>query len=97
MLDSIIFDLDGTMWDTTEDAARIWSEIAKRSPDVTDEITGPKLKSLYGLPLVDIAELKEKTERITGTPASCPKGDRVVAEVIGRNGDLQDVIYSVKE
>ncbi|MBP3413164.1 MAG: citrate lyase subunit alpha [Oscillospiraceae bacterium] len=50
-----------------------------------------------GLPLVDIAELKEKTERITGKPAPCPKGDRVVAEVIGRNGDLQDVIYNVKE
>ncbi len=53
--------------------------------------------SAAGLPLVDIAELKEKTERITGTPATCPKGDRVVAEVIGRNGDLQDVIYNVKE
>jgi citrate lyase subunit alpha/citrate CoA-transferase len=50
-----------------------------------------------GLPLVDIAELKEKTERITGAPAPCAKGDRVVAEVIGRNGDLQDVIYNVKE
>ncbi len=55
MIDSIIFDLDGTMWDTTEDAANIWSDIAKRYPEVTDEITGPKLKSLYGLPLVDIA------------------------------------------
>ncbi len=53
--------------------------------------------SAAGLPLVDIEELKEKTEQITGTPASCPKGDRVVAEVIGRNGDLQDVIYNVKE
>ncbi len=50
-----------------------------------------------GLPLVDIKELKEKTEAITGKPATCPKGDRVVAEVIGRNGDLQDVIYDVKE
>ena len=55
MIDSIIFDLDGTMWDTTEDAAKIWTEILKRYPDVTDKITGPKLKSLYGLPLVDIA------------------------------------------
>ena len=50
-----------------------------------------------GLPLVDIKDLKEKTEAITGKPATCPKGDRVVAEVIGRNGDLQDVIYDVKE
>ena len=48
-----------------------------------------------GLPIVDIRELKEKTERITGTPQRLPKGDRVVAEVIGRNSQLQDVIYNV--
>ncbi len=48
-----------------------------------------------GLPVVDIHELKEKTERITGKPAKLPKGDRVVAEVIGREGDLQDCIYNV--
>ena len=48
-----------------------------------------------GLPLIDIHELKEKTERITGKPNRLPKGDRVVAEVIGRNGDLQDVIYNM--
>ena len=49
-----------------------------------------------GLPVVDIHELKEKTERITGKPQRLPKGDRVVAEVIGRNGDLQDQIFNVK-
>jgi citrate lyase subunit alpha/citrate CoA-transferase len=49
-----------------------------------------------GLPIVDIHELKEKTERITGTPRKLPKGDRVVAEVIGRDGNLLDCIYNVK-
>lgn len=48
-----------------------------------------------GLPVVDIFELKEKTERITGAPKRLPKGDRVVAEVIARNGDVQDYIYNV--
>ena len=48
-----------------------------------------------GLPVVDIHELKEKAERITGKPAKLPKGDRVVANVIGREGSLQDVIYNV--
>ena len=42
-------------------------------------------------------ELKEKTERITGKPAKLPKGDRVVAEVIGREGNLQDNIFNVVE
>ena len=53
-----------------------------------------KLKAA-GLPIVDIHELKEKTERITGTPRQLPKGDRVVAEVISRDGDLLDNIYNV--
>ncbi len=50
-----------------------------------------------GLPIVDIHELKEKTERITGTPKSLPKGDRVVAEVIARTGETLDHIYNVPE
>ena len=49
-----------------------------------------------GLPVIDIQELKEKTERITGTPRKLPHGDKVVAEVISRNGNLQDRIFSVR-
>ena len=49
-----------------------------------------------GLPVVDIHQLKEKTEQITGKPQKLPKGDRVVAEVISRYGDLQDEIYNVR-
>ncbi|MBE6959058.1 MAG: citrate lyase subunit alpha [Ruminococcaceae bacterium] len=48
-----------------------------------------------GLPIVDIHELKEKTERITGKPKRIPHGDKVVAEVIGREGNLQDQIFSI--
>ena len=55
-----------------------------------------RLKSA-GLPVVGIHDLKAKVEAITGTPTKCPKGDRVVAHVIGRNGDLQDTIYNVAE
>ena len=50
-----------------------------------------------GLPIVDIRELKEKTERITGKPQPIAKGDRVVAQVIGREGDLLDQIYNVPQ
>ena len=48
-----------------------------------------------GLPVIDIHQLKEKTERITGTPRKLPKGDRVVADVISRDGQLLDQIYNV--
>ena len=49
-----------------------------------------------GLPVMDIRELKEKAERITGTPKTITKGDRVVAQVIGRTGAVQDSIYNVR-
>jgi len=47
-----------------------------------------------GLPVTDIRALKEKTERITGTPKALPKGERVVAQVIGRDGTVLDNIYN---
>ena len=53
--------------------------------------------SAAGLPIIDIHELKEKTERITGTPKKLPKGDRVVADVISRDGELLDQIYNVPQ
>ena len=49
-----------------------------------------------GLPVIDIHELKEKAERITGAPKALPKGDRAVAEVIYRDGTHLDTIYNVK-
>lgn len=55
-----------------------------------------KLKAA-GLPVVDIHQLKEKTERITGKPKKLPQGDKVVAQVFSRDGQLQDVIYNVPQ
>ncbi len=47
------------------------------------------------LPVVDIEELKARTEAITGKPQPIAKGSRVVAEVISRDGELLDRIYNV--
>ena len=47
-----------------------------------------------GLPVIDIHELKEKTERITGVPKRLPKSGRVVAEIISRDGGVLDQIYA---
>lgn len=48
-----------------------------------------------GLPVIDIEDLKKKVERITGKPEKLPKGNKIVAKVISRNGDILDHIYSV--
>ncbi len=55
MIDSIIFDLDGTLWDSTDAAAVIWREVAGKYPEVSDIISAGRLKALYGLPLEEIA------------------------------------------
>ena len=52
--DSIIFDLDGTLWDSTETSASAWRRICLKYPDMTDEITADKLRQLFGKPLRDI-------------------------------------------
>lgn len=48
-----------------------------------------------GLPIIGIEDLKEKTERITGKPKKLPKGDKIVANVIGRDENILDCIYNV--
>ena len=48
-----------------------------------------------GLPVVDIHELKEIAERITGRPEKLPEGGRPVAKVIYRDGTQIDTIRCV--
>ena len=48
-----------------------------------------------GLPVVDIHELKEKAERITGKPRALMNGGKKVADIIYRDGTLLDTIYDV--
>ena len=45
MYDSIIFDLDGTLWDSTENVASAFRELLdNKYPEVTDEVTADKLR-----------------------------------------------------
>ena len=61
--------------------------------------TAKKLYHEYaaGLPIIDIHDLKAKAERITGTPKCLTRGDRVVANVIYRDGTQIDQIFSVPQ
>lgn len=45
------------------------------------------------LPIVSIEELKAKAESLCGVPKALEHGERVVAKVIGRDGEVQDLIY----
>jgi phosphoglycolate phosphatase len=57
MIDSIIFDLDGTIWDSTTEVADAFNQVlAARYPEVKEVVTAGRLRELFGLPLDVIAE-----------------------------------------
>lgn len=67
-MDSIIFDLDGTLWDTTSIVAKAWEDCIYEETGETYHITSNYLKSQFGKLLSQIAddlfatkELKERT------------------------------------
>ena len=49
-----------------------------------------------GLPVLEIQELKQIAEEISGVPRSVEMGDKVVAKVLYRDGTLLDEIRNVK-
>lgn len=65
-------------------------------------LTGPKQKELKeklvkaGLPVKEIEELKQIAEDIAGVPKRVEMGERVVANVLYRDGTLLDTIKNVK-
>lgn len=48
---SVIFDLDGTLWDTTEEVEKVWLEVAKK---YELEIDTEKVKKIMGLTKTEI-------------------------------------------
>jgi len=55
MYDSIIFDLDGTLWDSTAGVVVAFNKVLTEYPEITDEVTMEKLQSLFGRPLDEIS------------------------------------------
>ena len=54
-MDSIIFDVDGTLWDSTDIVADAWTECLKEEFQIPLHLTSEKLKPLFGQLLPDIA------------------------------------------
>ena len=56
-MDSIIFDVDGTLWDSTDIVAKAWTDYLRQKEQIDLTITAGQLKTLFGKPLAEIAAL----------------------------------------
>ncbi len=56
IMDSIIFDVDGTLWDSTSVVAESWNEYLREKEGMDITITAKRLMSLFGQLLNDIAK-----------------------------------------
>ena len=53
-MEAIIFDVDGTLWDSTEEVAVSWNEALKRETELRRKVTAEELKKEFGKPLEEI-------------------------------------------
>ena len=57
MKQGILFDLDGTLWDSSTEVAISWEEALRKRPDVQKEITGEMIRNVMGKSMYDIADI----------------------------------------
>ena len=53
----IIFDLDGTMWDSTGCACDIWNQVLEKHGDISFRVTKEKAEQLMGKTMEDIGKI----------------------------------------
>lgn len=54
--DSIIFDLDGTLWNASQNICNAWNVVLKRHPELNrNNFSLKELQNCFGLPMYDIA------------------------------------------
>lgn len=54
-VESLIFDMDGTLWDSSENVARSWTEVLERQADIDRVVTQADIQAVMGLPMDAIA------------------------------------------
>ncbi|WP_407308167.1 HAD hydrolase-like protein [Desulfosporosinus sp. SB140] len=55
-IDSIIFDLDGTLWNSIEGICEAWNTILANYPNITRVVTPEDMEGCMGLPINEIGK-----------------------------------------
>ncbi|MBQ9631673.1 MAG: HAD family hydrolase [Lachnospiraceae bacterium] len=53
----IIFDVDGTLWDSSQEVAESWNEVFLRHPELDKHVSGADIKAVMGKPMDEIARI----------------------------------------
>ncbi len=70
-MDGLIFDLDGTLWDSTDSVAAAWNDVLEHNTTIAKRVTGEELRSVFGKTLDDIFNIlfpeldKKETETLS--------------------------------
>jgi len=82
--DSIILDIDGTLWDSTPAVAEAWNQIVSRREDISARFTAQRIKELFGRPLPVIADMifpeLEPEERYKLIDICCEREHELILE-----------------
>jgi phosphoglycolate phosphatase len=54
--DAVVFDLDGTLWDSTDPCLAAWSEVLAEVPEVSAPVTREQIRGVFGLPHWEIGQ-----------------------------------------